>query len=130
MWVGIALLFSLLGLSGNSTVIDSLAFAFKKPETLLLLLFTMIYLRAGMFILGKLDDRLSIAKTSFFAIVLIPFFQEAISAASFWIEGKPFTYTIPSMVLLLMWGPLACILTLRLVRQFDEAEKKNFAENK
>lgn len=130
MWVGNSLLFSMLGLNGNSNVIDNLAFAFKKPETLILLLLAMIYLRAGMFILGKLRDTLLIATTSFFAIALIPFFLEGISAGSSWIEGKPFTYSIPSLMILIVWGVLAYTLTRRLVRQFDEAEKKNFAENR
>lgn len=128
-WVGSVLLFSMLGLNGNSTVIDSLAFAFKKPEILILMLFAMIYLRAGMFILGKLRDTLSIATTSFFAIVLIPFLQEGVSAATLWIEGKPVTYAIPSQMTLIVWVVLAYVLTRSLVRQFDEAEKKNFAEN-
>lgn len=129
-YAGTNIFFSVLGMNGNSNIIENLVGTLKNSKALILfLLLFLVYLRVTYFVLSRLNNELSVMVAGFSTMMLIPFIAEGMPVFEAWLNGNTLNYySSPTQTGLIMWAFVSFVLTRKLLRQFHEAKAKNTAK--
>jgi hypothetical protein len=128
MNVVISLLFSLPGLNDGKSILENLSYSFgglKKFIVFSLLILT--YLRVCMFLVGRLNNEISIASFGFLMMMLIPFLAQFAPEVGAWLDNRSTIFYPSHWLVFAIWSFPSYLCAQKFVRQFEEAKSKRAA---